>query len=120
MFTPIRKLPDGVVGFEARGRVSNADRLALLTPTFDAVRQSGSKVKLLYVTAGDFIGYDPGALLDDVVFGTRHFTDFDRIAFVSDEGPYARAVDALDGLMPAALRRFARNDLDRAKDWLAA
>ena len=41
-------------------------------------------------------------------------------AFVGDDGPYARAIDALDGLMPAALRRFAQGDLDRAKAWLAA
>jgi hypothetical protein len=44
---------------------------------------------------------------------------FERIAFVGEEGPYAWAVDALDGLMPTALRRFARGDLDRAKAWLA-
>ena len=71
----------------------------MLEPTIEwaletATRGDG-KVRLLYVAAPDFDGYDEGSLLDDAVFGTRHFTDFDRIAFVSDEGPYTRSVLAL-------------------------
>jgi hypothetical protein len=119
MFTPIDRLPGGVVGLEAHGQITLADRRSILAPTIDAARRSGGKVKLLYVTRADFVGYDQGALLDDIVFGTRRFTDFERIAFVGVEGPYARAIDALDGLMPATLRRFDRCDIDRAKAWLA-
>jgi hypothetical protein len=119
MFTPIERLPEGVIGFEAHGRITRADRQAILVPSIDAARASGSKVKLLYVAGSDFAGYDPGSLFDDAVFGTRHFTSFARIAFVGEDGPYARAIAALDGLMPATLRRFARGDLERAKAWLA-
>jgi hypothetical protein len=118
MFTPIDRLPNGVIGFEAHGRITRADRQAILIPSIDAARTAG-KVKLLYVTGPDFDGYEPGTLFDDAIFGTRHFMSFERIAFVGEEGPYAWAVDALDGLMPTALRRFARGDLDRAKAWLA-
>lgn len=119
MFTPIDRLPDGVIGFEAHGRITHADGRATLIPTIDAARASGLKVKLLYVTGTDFDGYESGSLFDDAIFGTRHFTSFERIAFVGDDGPYARAVDALDGLIPTALRRFVRRDVSRAKAWLA-
>lgn len=118
MFTPIGGLPEGVIGFEAHGRITDADRRAILIPSIDAARASGGKVKLLYVTASDFTGYDEGTPFDEAVFGTRYFTSFERIAFVGEEGPYARAVDALDGLMPAVLRCFSRGDVDQAKAWL--
>jgi hypothetical protein len=118
MITPIDRLPEGVIGFEAHGRITRADHQAILIPSIDAARRVG-KVKLLYVTGPNFDGYEPETLFDDAIFGTRHFMSFERIAFVGDDGPYARAVDALDGLMPTALRRFERGDLDRAKAWLA-
>jgi hypothetical protein len=119
MFTPIDRLPEGVIGFVAHGKITQADRQAILIPSIDAARASGSKVRLLYVTGADFAGYDQGTPLDEAIFGTRHFASFERIAFVGDEGPYGRAVDALDGLMPAALRRFRRSDVNAAKAWLA-
>ena len=104
MFTPIEALPSGVIGFEAHGQITRADSLEILSPRIDSAGRSGAKVKLLYVAAHDFAGYANGTLLDDAVFGTRHFNSFARIAFVGEEGPYARAVEALDGLMPATLR----------------
>jgi hypothetical protein len=119
MYTPIERLPDGVIGVEARGRVTRADCDAILTPSIDAACAAGSKVKLLYVAGSDFAGYEQGTLFEDAVFGTRHFTSFERIAFVGDEGPYARAIDAIEGLMPATLRRFTPGDVDQAKAWLA-
>ena len=119
MFTPIENMPEGVVGFEAHGRVTDNDRRMVLEPTIEWAIESTGKVKLLYVAGSDFAGYDRGGLYDEAVFGTRHFTDFDRIAFVADDGPYARSVAALDGLMPAAVKVFSVRDIGQAKEWLA-
>ena len=108
-----------------------AERAAWLNALLFACRQTADagylgmvlaengKVKLLYVAGADFAGYRDGTPFDDAVFGSRHFTDFQKIAFVSDAGPYPRAVHALDGLMPAELRVFARQELQAAKEWLA-
>src|SRR5665213_2640393 len=101
MFKAIDNLPDGAVGFEAHGRVTDAERRAVVETTIDSALEQRRKVRLLYVAASDFAGYDRGGLYDDAVFGTRHFTDFEKIAFVAAEGPYDRAVKAIDGLMPA-------------------
>jgi len=120
MFKPIADLPIGAVGFEAHGCVTDADRTSVFEPTIEWALEQTDKVRLLYVATGDFDGYERGAAYDDGVFGTRHFTDFDRIAFVADDGPYARSVAALDGLMPASVRVFAPADVGEAKAWLAA
>jgi SpoIIAA-like len=120
MFKTIENLPCGMVGFEAHGKVTDADRRTVLEPKIEWALEKNGKVRLLYVAASDFAGYDRGGLYDDAVFGTRHFADFDKIAFVADEGPYDRAVKAMDGLMPAALRVFVTADIAKARDWLAA
>lgn len=119
MFTEIANLPAGAIGFEASGLVTTADRRTVLEPTLGTARAAGDGIRLLYVAGRDFAGYEDGGLLDDAVFGTRYFTAFDRIAFVADAGPYDRAVAALEGLMPAALKTFPTRDLDAAKAWLA-
>jgi hypothetical protein len=120
MFTAIDNLPSGSVGFEAHGRVTDDDRRSVLEPTLEWAIEAGGKVRLLYVAGDDFAGYERGDLYDEAVFGTRRFTAFDRIAFVADDGPYARSVAALDGLMPVDLRVFATADVRAAKEWLAA
>ena len=119
MFTPIEDLPPGAIGFVATGRITAEDRRNVLEPTIDWALEVSGRVRLLYVAGQDFAGYDRGGLYDDAVFGTRHFTDFDRIAFVAEDGPYARSVRALGGLMPASLRVFRASEVESAKAWLA-
>jgi hypothetical protein len=119
MFARIEGLPEGAIGVAAQGRITGADRETVLGPVIDSTLEKNGKVKLLYVAGADFAGYDRGALFDDAIFGTRHFTAFAKIAFVADKGPYERAAQALDGLMPGALRVFPTRDLEAAKEWLA-
>lgn len=119
MFTRIENLPAGAIGFEAVGRITEEDRTEVLEPTIEAILGDGRPVRLLYLAGPRFAGYDPNALLDDAVFGTRHFSDFEKIAFLAEEGPYRRAVGALEGLMPADLRLFPAGAVAEAKAWLA-
>src|SRR5262245_38270252 len=111
MFTPIEGLPEGAIGFVASGLITQSDRHDVLEPTIDGALSAGGKVKLLYCTAPDFAGYDEGTVFDDAVFGTRHFSDFAKIAFVAEEGPYDRAVSALGGLMPADVKVFRVSEI---------
>ena len=119
MFTRIDGLPEGAIGFAAFGRVTGADRKTVLEPTIDMTVSTKGKVRLLYVAGPEFIGYDRGGLYDETVFGTRHFTDFEKIAFVANDGPWGRAARALDGLMPANLKVFPISEIEGAKAWLA-
>jgi len=119
MFATIENLPAGAIGFEAIGRITEEDRAEVLEPTIEAMLEDGRPLRLLYLAGQRFDGYDSNALFDDAVFGTRHFTDFTKIAFLVEEGPYRRAVGALEGLMPADLRLFPVGAVDAAKAWLA-
>jgi hypothetical protein len=119
MFTSIENLPPGAVGVRASGRVTDAERAGMLAPTIARAVADGGRVRLLYVAGPDFAGYDGGGLFDEAVFGTRHVTDFEKIAFVAEDGPFNRAVQAIDGLMPAEVRIFPVNDIAAAKEWLA-
>jgi hypothetical protein len=115
MLTRIEDLPAGAIGVVASGRVTREERRAMLEPTIaDAIGEHG-RLRLLYVAGPDFDGYESGGLYDEAVFGT-----FERIAFVAEDGPYRRAVGAMDGLMPAALKLFGPAEIAIARDWLEA
>lgn len=118
MFTRIDNLPAGFVGVVASGQVTADDRHLVLEPSIDGAVETTGRVRLLYVAGSDFVGYDRGGLYDDAVFGTRHFTHFEKIAFVANDGPYQRAVLAMNGLMPARLRVFAPSEILAAREWL--
>lgn len=119
MFTEINDLPPGAIGFVASGRITADERLSVLEPSLCSAVARGERVRLLYVAGPDFEGYDRGGLYDDAVFGTRHFNDFERIAFVAEDGPYNRAVHAMEGLIPAEVRVFAPAEMPVARLWLA-
>ena len=118
MFTRIDNLPAGFVGVVASGQVTTDDRQHVLEPSIMGAVETNGRVRLLYVAGADFAGYDRGGLYDDAVFGTRHFNHFDSIAFVADDGPYQRAVLAMNGLMPARLRVFHPSEIAAARKWL--
>jgi hypothetical protein len=120
MFMQIDDLPAGCVGVVASGQVTANDRLLVLEPSIEGAVETAGRVRLLYVAGADFAGYDRGGLYDDAVFGTRHFNHFDRIAFVANDGPYMRAVLAMNGLMPARLRVFGLSQIAQAQEWLEA
>jgi hypothetical protein len=119
MFRSVEGLPDGAIGVEALGTVGAGDSRAELASRISHALETGGKVRLLYLAGPDFAGYDGGAVYDEEVFGSRHFRDFEKIAFVAECGPYRRAVRAIAGLMPADLRIFRTGEIEAAKAWLA-
>lgn len=119
MITEIKDLPKGVVGFSAEGRVVDADYRDVLIPAVETALKAGGKLHLLYLLGPKFEGYAPSAMLDDGLFGARHFFDFAKIACVTDNETYGTLVRSFGFLMPAAVRVFAVKDLNAAKTWLA-
>jgi cytosine/adenosine deaminase-related metal-dependent hydrolase len=119
MITEIKDMPGRVLGFSLEGTVTARDYHDVLIPTAEAALKEGHKLRLMIVAGPDFEGYAPGAMWDDTAFGLRHFFDFERIAFVTDNETYGTAVRTVGLLMPAMVRVFAVKDTDEARDWLA-
>jgi hypothetical protein len=120
MLTPIDNLPAGAIGFIANGRITSHDRRGVFEPRMSRALKAAERVKLLYVAGRDFKGYEHGTLYDESVFGSRHFQHFEKIAFVSDDGPFHRAVQAMKGLVPARVKVFSSHEIAAAKDWLVS
>lgn len=119
MFRPIFDLPKGVIGYSAVGMVTADDYGKVLIPEMEAKIAEGGKLRFLYVLGPEFEGFEIGAMVDDATFGFRHFFDFEKIAFVSDDHAYRKMVEGFGLMMPAEVRAFAVAEIDAAKAWLA-
>ncbi len=84
MIELIRGLPPGTLGFCAHGQVTTDDYERIVVPDVEAAFALNRKLRLLYLTAEDFIGFDPGAMWNDAKLGARHFSGWERIALVTD------------------------------------
>jgi len=115
----IEGLPAGTLGFRAHGQVTAADYENIIVPDVEAAFALNRKLRLLYVTAEDFTGFDPGAMWDDAKLGMRHFSSWERIALVTDVGWLRTAATAFSFAVPAQFRLFHGAELSEATHWIA-
>ena len=118
MIAQIEGLPPGTVGFRAHGQVTAADYENIIVPDVEAAFALNRKLRMLYVTAEDFTGFDPGAMWDDAKLGMRHFSSWERIALVTDVGWLRTAANAFSFAVPAKFKLFQNAQYDEAKVWL--
>jgi hypothetical protein len=116
----IEGLPSGTLGFRAHGQVTAADYENVIVPDVEAAFALNRKLRLLYVTADDFTGFDPGAMWDDAKLGLRHFSGWDRIALVTDVTWLRGTAIAFSLAIPAQFRLFHGAEIEEATRWITA
>ena len=119
MLTPIWGLPEGTVGFEAAGHVTDKDYKERLIPALDAAIEEHGKIRFLFLLGSKFEGYDPMAMFDDTMFGLKHMSDFERIAVVTDDQMIGGMLRTFAPMLPSDTKVFPVKDLSAAKQWLA-
>lgn len=119
MFKQLTDLPADILGFEARGKFTAADYEAVLMPAMDAAVKNGP-VNLLFVMPDGFHGMEMGAMRDDLMFGLKHFRDFKKFAFVTDDETMAALTRNFAFMIPAETRVFSVAERDQAVMWLQA
>ena len=120
MIELIEGLPEQVVGIRASGKVTRDDYEQVFIPKVDSVLQSHDRVRILYVLGDDFDGYSLGAMWDDTKVGAEHLRAWERIAVVTDVDWVEHAVKAFGWMIPGKVRVFDDDDLDDAREWVAA
>jgi hypothetical protein len=117
MFKQLTDLPADVLGFEARGKFTAEDYETVLMPAMEAAVKNGP-VRLLFVMPEGFHGMEMGAMRDDLLFGLKHFRDFEKFAFVTDDETLAALTRNFAFLIPAETQVFSVAERDRAVSWL--
>lgn len=118
MIEQLTDMPAGTLGFVAHGQVTADDYANVIVPDIEAAFQLSRKLRMLYVIAEDFTGFEAGAMWEDAGIGVRHFLGWDRAALVTDV-PWLRNLSRATGfLVPAHFRLFALAQQGEAKAWI--
>ena len=123
MLEIISGLPDNVLGFTAKGKVTSEDYETILIPAVEKKLKSHEKVCLLYNLGDEFEGFAAGAMWDDAKVGLAHITKWDKIAIVTDVNwiekagkIFGFAIETMS--VTGDVKVFHNAELDQANEWI--
>lgn len=122
MLELIQGLPRGVVGVEARGKITTEDYERTLIPAVETARAASAngKVRILYVLGHDVPDYSAGAAWEDTKLGLGHLRAWERIALVTDAAWLHHAIHGLGWMIPGDVKAFTLEDVDEARAWVTS
>lgn len=119
MVEQIPGLPENVVGFAAKGKITREDYPSVITPAVEAVFARHSKARLLYHLGKDFTGIKPAALWEDAKMDLKHLKGWEKFALVSEVEWIRLAVKILELVIPWHVHVFHNRELADAKRWVS-
>jgi hypothetical protein len=122
MVERIDEMPTGTVGFRASGKLTRNDYRNVLEPVLMEAVESGEVRMLFRLT--DFQRLEPGAWFDDVKtglgLGIGHHSAWKRSAIVTDVEWVGKAFQFFAWMTPGEVKVFGLDQLEEAKNWVAA
>jgi hypothetical protein len=109
-------LPDGVIGFEASGKLAAADYRDVVLPALERAAASG-EVRFVIVMR-DFHGMSGGALWQDLKVGFEHLRKWKRVALVTDIEWMTHLTSLFGWMTPGETKTFPLSGLDDAVTWV--
>ncbi|AJY46117.1 STAS/SEC14 domain-containing protein [Martelella endophytica] len=117
MLTKIEDLSEDITGFAIHGAMTAEDFQGVLMPALEA-RNVVGPIRLLLITASDFLGVDGGSAVGGQHFRRSEPLNLQRIALVTANYGFAQAVQMFAMLSHAEVKIFASGQDEQAIAWL--
>ncbi len=105
-----------IVGFKLSGKLHDAD-YKLFVPALETAIAAAGKIRM-FAQFDDFHGWDLHAAWDDMKFGAKHFSDFERIAMVGDKKWEEWMAKVCKPFSKASVKYFDVSEAGAAWVWL--
>jgi hypothetical protein len=117
MITELKDLPEGVIGFEAEGKLRAEDYRDVLLPAIERAAEAGDIRAVVVIK--DFDGMTGSALWQDLKMGVGHLRAWKRIALVTDIGWMTQLTTLFGWMTPGEVKTFPLAKRDEAVTWVA-
>ncbi len=117
MISNLDRLPEGVIGFEASGKIAAEDYRDVVLPALEQAAKAGD-VRFVIVMR-DFDGMSGGAVWQDLKLGMEHLRSWKRIAVVTDINWITHATNLFGWMTPGETRTFPLDQREQAIQWAA-
>ncbi len=111
-------MPEGVLGFEASGKLTAEDYTKVLGPALEAAGAGPGKIRVLLDFSDEFDGMEGGAVWQDLKMGVRDLNGWERIALVTDHKWMREWLNIFSWAVPGEARAFPTSGRDTAIQWL--
>ena len=111
-------MPDGVLGFEASGKLTVEDYRDVLAPALADASAGPGKIRILLDFKGEFDGLEPAAVWQDMRMGVHNWSAWERIALVTDHKWMRDGLSMFSWAVPGEVRAFPGADRHAATQWL--
>jgi hypothetical protein len=115
---PLTDLPEGAIGFTARGEIEASDYTEVLLPAIRDTIAAGRDVRIVLVFER-WEGLSASALWQDLKLGVEHLTKWKKIALVTDVDWMIHLSTLFGWMTPGELKHFPLAARDEAIAWAA-
>jgi hypothetical protein len=119
MIETIQGFPPYVAAFNATGKITGKDYDEIINPLVSKIYKQNGKINYLLVLNTSLSNYNLEAWLKDAILGFVYFTEWNKIAIVSNHRKIKDFTDFFGKLIPGTVKGFMMQELDAAKEWIA-
>lgn len=119
MIEVIKDLPPYVAAFQANDVITGKDYDEIINPIVEKIYKEFGKVNYMLVINTRLDNYTVQAWIKDALLGFVYFTEWKKIAIVSDKPGIKKFTNLFGKLIPGQTRGFMRDQLPEAKEWIS-
>ncbi len=117
MLEPVPGAPDGVIAFEAVGKITPEDYERTLEPAIAETLGAHDGLRVVIVLGDRWEGLSAAAVWDDLRMGLANVRNWKRCAVVTDRGWVEHATKAFGWMTPGEVKVFEHPELAEALAW---
>ncbi|UKT65473.1 STAS/SEC14 domain-containing protein [Pedobacter mucosus] len=118
MLAEITGLPENIFGVRATGEVEGDDVKNVLLPGLKRTADTFNEIRYLLILDTSVKNFTAGAWVQDIKAGLQNFSNWRKIAILSDEKGVEWFTDLFTIATPGSSKGFKLNELEEAKSWL--
>ncbi|MEO7316701.1 MAG: STAS/SEC14 domain-containing protein [Ginsengibacter sp.] len=119
MIEVMKGLPPHVAPFIANGKITQDDYDHIINPMVDKIYKEFGKINYLLLLNTNLNNYSAGAWIKDALLGFVYFTEWRKIAIVSEKQSIRKFTNFFGMFVPGKTRGFSLKDLELAEKWVS-
>jgi len=119
MIEVIQGLPPFVAAFKANDVITGKDYDEIINPIVEKIYKEHGKINYLLVINTPLSNYTLEAWIKDALLGFIYFTQWKKIAIVTEQKAIKTFTDIFGNLIPGQTKGFMMDQLPKAKEWIS-
>ncbi len=120
MLQLMSNLPAHVLGVRASQEVEDNDLKSVLLPGLDRLAAQYGEIYYILVLDTPVEQFTAGAWWQDLVAGIKHFTQWKKMAIVTDQKAVEKFTNVFSYVSPGEARGFEHSELNEAIAWVSS